>query len=183
MWHFNQVWGCCQNRVKRLATSPHSPFLCWSASEDGCVRQFDAREPHTCAEGGACRNVLIDLRNQSKVSVLGHVQCKCIDVNPVQSEQIAVGSMDPCARIYDTRLCSLKSFLSSNLMSSRDGDLSCIACFSPGHLEKPFLRPTKRQCSTVAATYLTFSADGRDLLVNLSGEQVRKTLKARVKDG
>ena len=137
------------------------------------MRQLDTREPHTCAEGGACRNVLIDLRTHSKASVLGHVQCKCIDVNPVKPEQIAVGSMDPYARIYDTRLCSLKSFSASNQGASRDGDLSCVACFSPGHLNKQLGKPGRKHCSTVAATYLTFSADGRDLLVNLSGEQVR----------
>lgn len=33
-----QIWPCCSGRVKRLAVSPHSPFLCWSASEDGCIR-------------------------------------------------------------------------------------------------------------------------------------------------
>ncbi len=96
------MWGCCESRVKRLATSPSSPSLFWSASEDGCVRQFDVREPHTCSRAGTCRNVLIDLRSHSQTAA--HVQCKCIDVNPVKPEQIAVGSMDPYARIYDTRL-------------------------------------------------------------------------------
>jgi len=33
-----QVWSCSQSRVKRIATSPRSPFLCWSAAEDGCIR-------------------------------------------------------------------------------------------------------------------------------------------------
>lgn len=33
-----QSWSCCQARVKRIAVSPHQPFLCWAGSEDGCVR-------------------------------------------------------------------------------------------------------------------------------------------------
>lgn len=33
-----QVWSCCNGRVKRLAVSNQSPFLTWSASEDGCIR-------------------------------------------------------------------------------------------------------------------------------------------------
>ena len=33
-----QVWSCCNGRVKRLAVSDRSPYLTWSASEDGCIR-------------------------------------------------------------------------------------------------------------------------------------------------
>ncbi|VDP94386.1 unnamed protein product [Echinostoma caproni] len=38
------VFACHTSRVKRLATTPSEPFLFWSASEDGTVRQFDLRE-------------------------------------------------------------------------------------------------------------------------------------------
>ncbi len=158
-----------------MATSPNSPHLCWSASEDGYVRRLDSREPHTCATTGSatgnCRNIIIDLRLNSKSSLSQPTQCKCIDINPVRTEQIAVGALDAYARIYDARLCSLRSSERSSL--NRTGDPSCIAFLAPGHLSSPSMcRAKKSPCSTVAATYLTFSADGEDLLVNLSGEQV-----------
>lgn len=33
-----KIWSCCTGRVKRLAVSRQSPYMVWSASEDGCVR-------------------------------------------------------------------------------------------------------------------------------------------------
>lgn len=159
--------------MKRVATSPQSPFYCWSASEDGCVRRLDTREPHSCTGSGMCRNVIIDLRAHSRLTSVNHsIQCKCIDINPVRSEQIAVGALDSYARIYDTRLCSLQAL--NSLSTGPPGDPSCIACFSPGHVNKLFVPLVRRHlCNTVAATYLNFSSDGQDLLVNLSGEQVK----------
>ena len=175
-----QIWSCSQGRVKRVAVSPDSPFLCWSASEDGCVRRLDSRERHTCAPGGgACRNVLIDLSlHPIRPLTPNHVtQCKCIDINPVRSEQIAVGALDAYARIYDARLCTPHSPEHSRgggARNSASSDPSCIAIFSPGHLSAnlSMVGGKRSVSSTVAATYVSFSADGQELLVNLSGEQV-----------
>lgn len=154
-----------------MATSPHSPHVCWSASEDGCVRRLDTREPHSCQSEGSCRNIIIDLKLSSKVSVTQPVQCKCIDINPVQTEQIAVGAFDAYARIYDARLCTARS--SSDRSSSSQGDPSCVAFFSPGHLSCSSSSWSKRDArNSVAATYVSFSSSGQELLVNLSGEQV-----------
>ena len=54
-----------------MAADPHDPFVFFSASEDGTVRQFDARTRHACCEGGetgsdACGNVLIDFRSADR---------------------------------------------------------------------------------------------------------------------
>lgn len=136
------------------------------------MRRLDSREPHTCSGAGNCRNIIIDLKANSRTSLSQPTQCKCIDINPVRTEQIAVGALDAYARIYDARLCSLRSPERVPSNSNR-GDPSCIAFFAPGHLcnvSPP--RPKKSSCSNVASTYLAFSADGEDLLVNLSGEQV-----------
>lgn len=47
------------------------------------------------------KNVLIDLR-----TYMGdyYVEAKCISVNPVRSELIAVGVNDPYIRLYDRRM-------------------------------------------------------------------------------
>ena len=165
-----QVWCCSQGRIKRVATCPQSPYICWSASEDGCVRRLDTREPHACNGDGSCRNVIIDLRIGSRIGQNHSTQCKCIDINPVRTEQIAVGALDAYARIYDARLCTVRSSGSS----LPHNDPSCIALFSPGHINSSTSPQLSRRhpSSTVASTYLTFSNDGRELLVNLSGEQV-----------
>ena len=34
----SQVYKCHIGRVKRLATAPNTPYLLWSASEDGTIR-------------------------------------------------------------------------------------------------------------------------------------------------
>lgn len=134
------------------------------------MRRLDSREPHTCSGTGSCRNIIIDLKLNSRSSLSQPTQCKCIDLNPVRTEQIAVGALDAYARIYDARLCSLRSL---ERVPSSHNDPSCIAFFAPGHLCSASLPRLKRSsCSNVAATYLSFSADGEDLLVNLSGEQV-----------
>ena len=98
----------------------------------------------------------------------GSTQCKCISINPTRPEQIAVGAMDPYARIYDTRVCSLRR---SAKQEVQYGDPSCLAHFAPGHISNPCSGKTKKS-NTLATTYLTFSPDGRELLVNLSGEHI-----------
>ena len=165
------MWRCSQGRIKRVATCPNSPYLCWSASEDGCVRRLDTREPHTCDGDGTCRNVLIDIKLSTKSGLAMSPQCKCIDINPVRTELIAIGALDTYARIYDARLCTLRS---PGRSSSSESDPSCVTMFSPGHITSSIVanRGRKPSCSTVASTYITFSPDGRELLVNLSGEQI-----------
>ena len=130
---------------------------------------FDTRERHTCVADGRCRNVLIDLR-ETCGTAMGYTQCKCVDVNPVRSEQIAVGALDAYVRLYDTRVLTLKP-PSTDLSTSPDP--SCLAHFAPGHISNQHARKGHHAISnTLATTYLTFSPCGTELLVNLSGEQV-----------
>ena len=133
-------------------------------------RQLDLREPHTCTGDGSCRNVLIDL-NQTcgGGGPASGPQLKCLDINPVRPEQIAVGALDPFVRVYDTRILSLQRMAQS--ASSTHGDPACLAHFAPGHISNPAIRK-KRELSGLASTYVEYSQDGRELLVNLSGEHV-----------
>lgn len=164
----SQIWSCCRGRVKRLAVSPQSPYLIWSASEDGCIRQYDTREIHTCSPEGRCRNVLIDLKRTCGAGP-NYTQCKCLSINPVRTEQFAVGALDPYVRLYDNRILSL-SYPSNELSSSPDP--SCVAHFAPGHISQSYRKHTRSMPNTIASTYVTFSPGGDELLVNLSGEHV-----------
>ena len=133
-------------------------------------RQFDIREPHTCQGESAagCRNVLIDLKRTSgKPS--DTIQCKCVAVNPVRSEQIAVGALDAFVRLYDMRMLSLdrSSKEPSNVVSP-----GCIGYFTPGQISNPYSTSSKRGYNTLATTYIAFNSEGTELLANLSGEHI-----------
>lgn len=178
-----QICTCATGRVKRLATAPQLPYLFWSASEDGAVRQYDLRSPHSCS--GDVNNVLVYLRTH-----LGHfAEAKCLAINPLRPEMLAVGANDPYVRLYDRRmikLTSVKVRSSENLSRVRHTFLathtehievednlpkSCVQYYVAGHL------PVKQQdlqkkFRTLAATYLTFGSNGVDLLLNLGGEQI-----------
>ena len=132
-------------------------------------RQIDTREPHTCSGDGSCRNVLIDLNLTCRGGSAGSTQFKCIDINPVRPEQIAVGALDAFVRVYDSRILSLRS-MAKDL--SGHGDPSCLAHFAPGHIANPASKRIRKSSSALASTYVTYSPDGSELLVNLSGEHI-----------
>jgi len=168
------------SRVKRLEVAHSEPHLLWSAGEDGLVMQFDLR----CSSDHA--SVLVNLNG-----LMGkNAEAKCLSINPVRNELLAVGANDPYVRIYDRRKIktqdvvtqsagdggSLFSFLSE--YASRDHFVSksrevpySTELYAAGHLpgKETFYRKRLRP---LAATYITFSPDGKDLLVNLGGEQV-----------
>ncbi|XP_055548241.1 WD and tetratricopeptide repeats protein 1 [Wyeomyia smithii] len=163
--------SCHAQRVKRLATSSKHAHLFWSSAEDGKVLQHDMRSQHTCRADDA--NVLINLRNH--INEMPEV--KCIAINPQRPELMAIGANDCYARIYDRRMMSLMKLtantdLKPNASNTdnvpRDG---CVQYYCPGHLRKnkdtvySFLNQK-------AITYLTFSPDGGELLVNMGSEQI-----------
>lgn len=49
------------------------------------------------------KNVLVDLR----IHTGAHMEAKCLSVNPLRTELIAVGANDPYIRIYDRRMIKL----------------------------------------------------------------------------
>ncbi|XP_033636090.1 WD and tetratricopeptide repeats protein 1-like [Asterias rubens] len=173
------AFSCHAGRVKRLATAPNVPYMFWSAGEDGTVRQFDLREPHTCSE--SCGNVVINLN----CYIGKHAECKCLAINPHRPELLAVGASDPYVRIYDTRMLSPHAVHFSReerqgaswRTPAPDPDESgplpskCVQYFVAGHLPLKDNNRNRKYRSLVS-TYLTFSPTGQELLVNLGGEQV-----------
>lgn len=98
--------NCHTMRPKRLATAPDSPYVFWSAGEDGAILQLDMREPHRCRSGedqqstsnGGVR--LLSLCTQ----VESTTEAKCLAINPRRTEYLAVGANDPYARVFDRRM-------------------------------------------------------------------------------
>lgn len=132
---------------------------------------MDIREPHSCSGDGSCRNVILDLKPCCNPSP-SCTQCKCIAVNPVRSEQMAVGALDPYVRLYDRRVMRL----TKSVREIQEGAVAgYLAYFCPGNISNPrtnFDTMSKRGVPTVATTYVAFSPDGTELLANMSCENV-----------
>nr|XP_032516641.1 WD and tetratricopeptide repeats protein 1 [Danaus plexippus plexippus] len=177
--------GCHCGRVKRLASVPDGTDVFWSAGEDGLVLQHDLRTPHRCNSDSA--NVLVNLLNH-----LGkYAEAKCLAVNPRRPYQLAVGANDFYVRLYDTRMIKLAKLLETpagsapsglmwerqNVRCSRAGHgdpdenipREAVQYYAPGHLSMELNENTFPKKAT---TYVAFSHDGNELLVNLGSEQV-----------
>ncbi|XP_024123969.1 WD and tetratricopeptide repeats protein 1 isoform X1 [Oryzias melastigma] len=158
------------NRVKRIATAPMWPNTFWSAAEDGIIRQYDLRENSKHSE------VLIDL-----TEFCGQlVEAKCLAVNPRDNNYLAVGANGPFVRLYDIRMIhnyrkSLNQGTSAAVHSFCDRQKpipdGAGQYYVAGHLPVKLLDYNSR-LRVLVATYVTFSPDGTELLVNMGGEQV-----------
>lgn len=123
------VCSCHYGRVKRIVTDVTAPDLYWSAGEDGLIIQHDFREPHTCAASPKkTSNVLIDLK-----PYLGNkAEAKCLSLNPVRPEIIAIGANDPFVRLYDRRMIKLREETESEDDAVAPG---AVKYFVPGKRE------------------------------------------------
>lgn len=144
---------CHSERVKRLAVHPNEPNLLWSAGEDGLIMQYDTREVHHC--GSKPKNLLLDLKTTGS-----SLSAKCLAINPVRDEMVAIGSNDIHVRLFDRRYIA------------NDAWTSCTAYLTPGHLLKSPSRKMTSHPQSHGTTYLSFSPDGSELLSNLHAEQV-----------
>ncbi|KAI4891514.1 hypothetical protein NFI96_004368 [Prochilodus magdalenae] len=158
------------NRVKRIATAPMWPNTFWSAAEDGVIRQYDLRESSKRSE------VLIDLTEYCGQLV----EAKCLAVNPRDNNYLAVGANGPFVRLYDIRMIhnhrkSLSQSMSAGVHTFCDKQKpipdGAGQYYVAGHL--PVKLPDyNNRLRVLVATYVTFSPDGTELLVNMGGEQV-----------
>ncbi|KAH9500217.1 WD and tetratricopeptide repeats containing protein [Bulinus truncatus] len=152
-------------RVKRIATAPNIPYVFWSAAEDGTVMQFDLRCTSTTTS--APNNILINLNAH-----MGQfAEAKCLAINPLRPEMLAVGANDPYVRVYDRRMLNLCSMQIPGDNVNRNFLQFLISSLSIGHLPQK-QQDYKKRYRTLASTYLTFGPDGSELLVNLGGEQI-----------
>lgn len=167
--------SCHSARVKRITTAPSTPFMFWSASEDGTVLQFDLRKPHGCH--GAVDNVLVNLANH----VGREAEVKCVAINPMREEFIAVGANDPYIRVYDRRMIHLafkemRTAVPHRGPSKYPDNLvqGCVQYYVAGNLgQLPAIqRFYRKNYRNLVSTYITFGPNGRDLLANMGGEQV-----------
>ncbi|XP_013779235.1 WD and tetratricopeptide repeats protein 1-like isoform X1 [Limulus polyphemus] len=177
------VCSCHSGRVKRLAVAPNVPFMFWSAAEDGLIMQYDLRTPHQCSS--VCNSVLINLLNHAG----RNAEAKCLAINPLRPELLAVGANDPFVRLYDRRMISpttinyppdhstrspweRHNYISAHSETEEDNlPPGCATYFVAGHLP---LKQTdyRKRYRNLASTFLSFSPDGSELLANLGGEQI-----------
>jgi WD and tetratricopeptide repeats protein 1 len=143
---------CHQSRVKRVAVAPELPSVFFSSSEDGCIFQIDLREPHTC--------------HSSEKNHQEYVEAKCIAVNPRRPEQLAVGANDCYARIYDRRMIHLVPNGGGDNSQGDNLPKGCAKYYAAGHLQ------TINDSSNKTITFVSFSPDGNELLVNYGAEQI-----------
>ncbi|XP_077455753.1 WD and tetratricopeptide repeats protein 1 [Stigmatopora argus] len=158
------------SRVKRIATAPLWPNTFWSAAEDGTIRQYDLRESSKRSE------VIIDLK-----TFCGQLaEAKCLAVNPRDNNYMAVGANGPFVRLYDIRMIhnsrkSMKKFKTSAVRTFLETDFGipygAAQYYVAGHLPWK-LRDYNSRLRVLVSTYVTFSPDGTELLVNMGGEQV-----------
>ncbi|XP_022183506.1 WD and tetratricopeptide repeats protein 1-like isoform X2 [Myzus persicae] len=169
---------CSQGRIKRLAVANDAPSVYWCASEDGCISQHDMRMSHECPNDKSKTTLVTIYGNSGK-----KIEAKCLDINQLRTEQLAVGANDQYVRLYDRRMIqSLSSFgvqsLSDHVLEY-DGNNAALSkvnnalqYFVPGHIHSNDNETIPKKQKSYVITYLTFSPDGQELLVNYGGEYV-----------
>jgi len=119
------------------------------------------------------------------------IEAKCLSINPIYPEYLAVGGSDSYIRMYDRRKlkCNVIQWPDSVADNPRDrrGYLKDKSCqdydwsnqrfakyFVAGHLPKA----TKKHVTNLwrrdnfTSTYVTFSPNGQELLANMGSEQI-----------
>ncbi|KAH8865113.1 WD and tetratricopeptide repeats protein 1 [Schistosoma japonicum] len=176
------VFSCHSGRVKRLANTSSEPFLFWSASEDGTCRQFDLRDPDQTTANKPC-NVLVNLRFQDNA----FAEAKCIAINPLKSELVAIGGNEPFVRMFDRRKLTLSTFDSATtqerIQTASRTPLNIPSCslpsfpydaakyFVPCHLPGKILTDGL-DYRTFSVTSVSFSSNGEELLANIGRDNI-----------
>lgn len=150
-----KCFSCHDGRIKAIEAEPGNPFLFWSASEDGTVRQFDRRLPDAgCRRGSAASgaaagnqapqggrrdagNCLVALTADerspespfvARVGRGGTIRAMHLACNPSNSNYLAVACGDLVARVFDRRVLSL-----GPATDARSGGRSPAMAFCPAH--------------------------------------------------
>eukprot|EP00800_Vazella_pourtalesii_P015375 TRINITY_DN4120_c0_g2_i11.p1 TRINITY_DN4120_c0_g2~~TRINITY_DN4120_c0_g2_i11.p1 ORF type:complete len:539 (-),score=60.38 TRINITY_DN4120_c0_g2_i11:163-1779(-) len=160
-----------RQRVKRLCSHPISPFVFWSALEEGSIRQYDLREPHKCqGNNSPCKNVIVDLT----ASCGSLIEAKCLDVSPTNPSLLAVGCSDPFVRLYDLRKLSLGRLSTPQVYTETRNEQGCVRSYCPQHVANGYQRknivPTASRL--ISTTYVAFNSLGTELLAYMNPEHL-----------
>ncbi|KAL4153620.1 hypothetical protein QTP88_001470 [Uroleucon formosanum] len=152
---------CSEGVIKRLAVANDSPSVYWCASEDGYISQHDTRMSHKCLTDKSKTTLVTIYNNLGK-----KIKANCLDINPLKTEQLAVGANDQYVRLYDRRMIQWLPSLVENYFSGYDGYNinDALQYFVPGHIRSNDNEKKQENDNTIS--YLTFSPDGQELLVS-----------------
>ena len=123
-------------------------------------RQYDLRQSSSDRD-----RILINLRSACG----SQAEVKCLSINPTQPHLLAIGCSDQYVRLFDIRKLVIRS---ESQMNHPYPDDAPVHYFCPGHLNEQISHKRMRRYRQFAVTYVTWSLDGRELLVNLGSEQV-----------
>ncbi|KAM7348906.1 DDB1- and CUL4-associated factor 6-like [Cochliomyia hominivorax] len=132
-----------------VLTVPMEPRSFMSCGEDGTVRLFDLRQISGCHKTCCKDNILI----------LSPSAVNAIDLSPISSNYLAVGSSDAIVRIYDRRYLSVIDF--------SDGNTANVDKHTRPVKAYPIPLPSSRQ---YRITCIRYSPEETELLVSYSSE-------------
>ncbi|KAJ8330836.1 hypothetical protein QVD99_001340 [Batrachochytrium dendrobatidis] len=91
--YLRQTYDCHTDRVKKVVTTRSDPYLFWTCSEDGTVRQIDTRERvHSCTYQSSCATPLIGF----------HRPLNAMDID-ASGRYVAIGGDYPSVMLFDRR--------------------------------------------------------------------------------
>lgn len=132
-----------------VLTVPMEPRSFMSCGEDGTVRLFDLRQISNCHKTCCKDNILI----------FSPSAINAIDMAPISTNYLAVGSSDAMVRIYDRRYLSVIDF-SNGSTSSAEKHTRPVKAY-------PIPLPSNRQ---YRITCIRYSPEESELLVSYSSE-------------
>lgn len=90
-------WHCHEDRAKKVDTEMCNPNWFVTCSEDGTIRQFDIREPHTCDENGCTTNIVATWQDED-------VSLNSLSVSQLRPQYIACAGTGSIVRVIDRRI-------------------------------------------------------------------------------
>ncbi|EEC12060.1 nuclear receptor interaction protein, putative [Ixodes scapularis] len=142
------LFSCHFGTAYEIATVPNDPHSFLSCGEDGTVRWFDLRTKTSCSTEECSEDVLINC----------HRAITSIAVNPLTPFHLAVGCSDSAVRVFDRRMLGTRT--TGNYMSnSSDAMISRLVI-------------PEFEGRSHRITSLTYSPNGREMLVSYSSDYV-----------
>lgn len=142
------LFNCHFGTAYEIATVPNDPHSFLSCGEDGTVRWFDLRTKTSCSAEDCSEDVLINC----------HRAITSIAVNPLTPYHLAVGCSDSAVRVFDRRMLGTRA--TGNFMNNSTEAMT-------SRLTIPEFEGRSHRI-----TSLTYSPNGREMLVSYSSDYV-----------